>query len=152
MINGFHHVAICTPSLERFVAHYRDWFGFERVSDASWPLGNERINRVFGLEQSSGRFAMLRLKSFYIEVFEFSHPEGRRPDHRVCDPGLTHICLCVSDIWAEYERLKGLGMTFHAPPGGSEKNLTTYGRDCDGNILELLDPELPYRFLDKALA
>jgi hypothetical protein len=48
--------------------------------------------------------------------------------------------LQVTDIEAEYERLKAAGMVFHCPPQsvGSEL-VATYGRDPDGNVVELLE-------------
>ena len=68
-----------------------------------------------------------------------AQPEGERFERRMCDPGLIHICLYVDDAWAEYERLSALGMEFHCEPGGAGTMLATYGRDCDGNVVELLE-------------
>ena len=53
-----------------------------------------------------------------------------------------------------YERLKGLGMHFHCPPGEGTLR-ATYGRDCDGNVVELLQiagPECTFQFHDLAVA
>lgn len=150
MILGLHHTAVATADLERFVDHYQRWFGFERVADGGWDSGNERIGRMVQLPGSSARYAMLRLGGYYIEVFQYLDPDGVRMERRMCDPGLIHICLCVDDVWAEYHRLSALGMEFHCPPGGSETMLATYGRDCDGNVVELLqiiaeDHPFPFR-------
>src|SRR3546814_2505520 len=87
------------------------------------------------LPGSSARYAMIRLGSFYMEVFQYHQPEGVRIERRMCDPGLIHICLYVDDAQAEYERLSALGMEFHCPPGGAGTMLATYGRDCDGNVV-----------------
>jgi catechol 2,3-dioxygenase-like lactoylglutathione lyase family enzyme len=57
----------------------------------------------------------------------------------VCDHGITHICLDVVDIDTEYERLRAAGMTFHCPPQGVGALRATYGRDPDGNVVELLE-------------
>jgi hypothetical protein len=46
----------------------------------------------------------------------------------------------VTDIDAEYERLKAAGMVFHCPPQAAGKGFrATYGRDPDGNVVELLE-------------
>ena len=151
MIRGLHHVAVSTPDLDRFVDHYERWYGFERVADGGWERGNERVDRMVQLPDSSARYAMIRLGSFYIEVFQYLEPVGERFERRMCDPGLIHICLYVDDAWAEYERLSALGMEFHCPPGGAGTMLATYGRDCDGNVVELLQvtaPDHPFPFLD----
>src|SRR3546814_15099872 len=69
----------------------------------------------------------------------------------MCDPGLIHICLYFDDAQAEYERLSALGMEFHCPPGGAGTMLATYGRDCDGNVVELLQviaEDHPFPLLD----
>src|SRR3546814_7396738 len=103
------------------------------------------------LPGSSARYAMIRLGSFYMEVFQYHQPEGVRIERRMCDPGLIHICLYVDDAQAEYERLSALGMEFHCPPGGAGTMLATYGRDCDGNVVELLQviaADHPFPLLD----
>jgi predicted enzyme related to lactoylglutathione lyase len=52
--------------------------------------------------------------------------------------GITHVCLDVTDLDAEYARLKAAGMTFHCPPQAIGMDVrTTYGRDPDGNVIEL---------------
>lgn len=150
MICGVHHLAISTPDLERFVDHYQRWYGFERVADGGWEAGNERIGRMVQLPGSAARYAMIRLDRFYIEVFQYLEPVGTRTDRRMCDHGLIHLCLYVDDIEAEYARLSALGMDFHCPPGGPDTMQATYGRDCDGNVVELLQviaPDHPFPFL-----
>ena len=57
------------------------------------------------------------------------------------------------DIDAEYQRLLNAGIKFHTPPPKSDqlgggKIRATYGRDPDGNVIELqevLDPNSPIR-------
>lgn len=151
MICGLHHVAISTPDIERFIDHYQRWYGFERVADGGWEAGNARISRMVQLPDSAARYAMIRLGRFYIEVFQYLQPAGTRTERRMCDHGLIHICLYVDDIQMEYDRLTTLGMEFHCPPGGPEGMQATYGRDCDGNVVELLQvtaPGHPFPYLD----
>jgi catechol 2,3-dioxygenase-like lactoylglutathione lyase family enzyme len=66
----------------------------------------------------------------------------------VCDHGITHLCLDVDDLDADYKRLLGAGVTFHSPPQDLGAGVRTcYGRDPDGNVVELqqLSP-LDHRF------
>jgi predicted enzyme related to lactoylglutathione lyase len=50
------------------------------------------------------------------------------------------LCLEVTDIDAEYTRLCAAGMLFHCPPQRVGDSLrVTYGRDPDGNVIELLE-------------
>ena len=138
MIRGVHHLAVSTPDIGRFVDHYERWFGFERCGGGGWEPGNDRIDTMVGLQDSAARYQMIRLGNLYIEVFEYSAPQGREMHPRMCDHGLTHFCFYCDDVFAEYERLRGLGMEFACPPGGSAATRATYGRDCDGNVVELL--------------
>jgi predicted enzyme related to lactoylglutathione lyase len=46
----------------------------------------------------------------------------------------------VTDMEAEYERLGQAGMRFHCPPMQiSRSTKVTYGRDPDGNVIELYE-------------
>ncbi len=139
MIHGIHHTAISTPDLERSVAFYRDLFGAEVVSEFEWPVGADFADAILGLNGSSARVAMLKLGNAMIEIFEYLTPEPRKgdPNRPVCDHGITHLCLDVTDVNAEYERLVAAGMIFHCPPQDLGASWATYGRDPDGNVIEL---------------
>ena len=89
---------------------------------------------------------MLRAGNAYVELFQYETPSPRpgSPSRPVCDHGLTHICLDVTDLDAEYERLRAAGMRFHCPPQDLGPGLrTTYGRDPDGNVVELQEVSDP---------
>lgn len=139
MIRGIHHTAISTGNLDRALAFYRGLLGFEVVFEFEWPKGTEPADQITGLKDSSARTAMLKAGNMLIEVFEYASPPPRPNDPRrpVCDHGITHICLDVVDIESEYERLKAAGMTFHCPPLDLGISKATYGRDPDGNVVEL---------------
>ena len=66
-------------------------------------------------------------------------PKAAGPKRPVNDHGYTHICLQVSDIASEYERLKGAGMTFNAEPVDLGGETCAYGRDPFGNVIEILE-------------
>ncbi len=141
MINGIHHVSVHTPDMDRLLAFYRDVLGFEVVesSRVSWRDAPE-IDALTGLRDTAAKVVMVRAANVYLEFFEYQSPPARYADRLLpSDHGFTHICLDVSDIDAEYRRLSDRGMTFNAPPmlsdGGRIK--TTYGRDPDGNVVEL---------------
>jgi catechol 2,3-dioxygenase-like lactoylglutathione lyase family enzyme len=141
MIHGIHHTAISTADLERSLRFYRDLLGFEVVYSSGWEAGTEGADRITGLKNSSARVVMLKARNACIELFQYVSPEPKvaEPMRPVCDHGITHICLDVANIDAEYERLKAAGMTFHCPPQGAGVLRATYGRDPDGNVVELLE-------------
>jgi glyoxylase I family protein len=140
VIRGLHHVAIATSDAERMLAFYRDIVGLEVVVDYTWPDGTDVADQVTALAHSSARHIMLRNGNAYFEIFEYRSPQPRPrdPAPRVCDPGITHLCFDVVDLDREYERLSEAGMTFHCPPQDVAAGIrTTYGRDPDGNVVEL---------------
>ena len=141
MLKGFHHAAISTPDLERSVRFYRELFGCTVVREFGWPAGIPEADALTGLQNSAARAVMLKLGTSYLEIFEFSSPKPKAgdPERPACDHGITHICLEVRDSQAEYARLEAAGMRFHAPPQAQEGGFVTYGRDPDGNIVELLE-------------
>ena len=155
MIRGIHHVAISTGDLDRLIAFYRDVIGMELVKESGWAAGSDQVDAIVGLQGSSARAAKLRLGNAYLELFQFLTPPGvpQSGDRPVNDHGYTHICLDVVDIDAEFERLSRAGMRFHCPPPpattvGPGSQRSTYGRDPDGNVIELqeLHPEHPLSF------
>ena len=139
MIRGIHHAAISTGDAERLLHFYRDLLGFEVVSDHSWQSGADMLDAILGLHGSAARSLLLRKGDGHLEIFQFQSPRPKPGDSRrpVCDHGLTHICLDVIDIQAEYERLRSAGMAFHCPPQDFGAVRNTYGRDPDGNVIEL---------------
>lgn len=143
MLLGFHHLAIATADLDRLSAFYCDLLDFSVVHRGSWAMGSHEIDDMVGLKQSSARFAVLRCSNAYLEIFEYHSPKGRPGDvnRPVCDHGYTHFCLAVREIDAEYERLTAAGMRFHCRPhnGPGKPQRAAYGRDPDGNVIELIE-------------
>lgn len=151
MFRGTHHTAISTPDLARSVAFYRDLFGFEVILEMDWPRGYAGADLIMGIEGTAAQAVMLRRADSMIEIFEFSSPAAKTQplDRPVCDHGINHFCFWVEGIQAEYERLSEAGMVFHCEPQDSGTGIVvTYGRDPDGNVIELLeilDGEHPFR-------
>lgn len=139
MMKAIHHTAISTPDLDRLIKFYRDLLGFEVVSESGWPVGIEIADNIVGLKDSATKITMLELGDFRLELFQYSSPEPKTsdPNRPVCDHGLTHLAFTVEDIQAEYDRLVKAGMIFHCPPQNIGPTVT-YGRDPDGNVVELM--------------
>ena len=150
MIRGIHHVALATSDIERLTKFYQEAFGFQVVYEGGWPRGSAMIDMIVGVKDSSSKQVMMKAGNAHIEIFQYLTPEGKPvdPNRPPSDHGYTHFCVDVTDIDAEYERLKGLGMTFNCPPPSREELgggaiRATYGRDPEGNIIEIqeiLDP------------
>ena len=134
------HVGLTVSDLGRSIAFYRDLLGMKVSSQGTFE--GKQYEAILGLQGASGKVAFLKNGNMQIELFEFYSPAPalgitNRP---VCNHGLTHICIEVSDIDGEYERLKSAGVLFNSSPlkfFGFAK--ATYGRDPDGNVFELLE-------------
>jgi catechol 2,3-dioxygenase-like lactoylglutathione lyase family enzyme len=142
MVRGVHHVAMSTPDLDRLVSFYRDVVGFDEVVlDFAWDAENvegPRVMRTGG--PSVGRAVMLRAGNAFLELFEFERPVPRPadPGRPVVDHGITHFCIDVDDVEAEYTRLSAAGVEFHCAPQPMGMGVhTTYARDPDGNVFEV---------------
>ena len=141
MIRSIHHTAISTADMQRALEFYCGLLGFEQIWTRTWEIGDRMTDRVMGLQQSSGKIAMLALGDSQIEMFEFRSPEPQKndPNRPVCNHGITHLCFEVTDLDGEYARLKAAGMHFHCPPQDDGAAKVTYGRDPDGNVIELVE-------------
>ncbi len=84
---------------------------------------------------------MLKLGDTKLEIFQYQNPEGKsqNPDRPVCDHGIIHLCLAVSDIREEHARLTDAGVRFNSDPIDMGKETCVYGRDPFGNVLELIE-------------
>jgi catechol 2,3-dioxygenase-like lactoylglutathione lyase family enzyme len=143
MIKGIHHMAVVTTDLARLSRFYVDTIGFEIVSAGGWEPGVEVYDRNLELHDSAAQMMLLRAGNTYLEMFQFSNPPGRAKDAswRTCDNGYMHLCLEVTDINGEYQRMSDAGMKFNGPPFDGGTLRATYGKDPDGNIIELLETE-----------
>ena len=141
MIVGFHHAAISTPDLDRSAGFYKDVIGCREAWTFSWEAGSEAADAMTGLKDSAARAVMLQLGESFLEIFEFSSPAPRHgdPSRPVCDHGITHICLQVRNLHDEHDRMKAAGMKFMSPPLTQETGYVVYGRDPDGNVVELIE-------------
>ena len=138
MIRGIHHVAIHVHDLERIKKFYADAFGFLVVDEFAWEP-TPFMDQLLGVAGTAAKGCMLRAGTCHLEMFEFSAPAPQvtRP-LQPFDKGYTHFCVDVTDIENEFTRLKGLGMSFgHHEPLDADHVKTIYGRDPEGNIIEI---------------
>ena len=139
MIRGIHHIGIHVHDMDRMIRFYSDAFGFELVNEGfSWQ-DDEFIDRIVAVKGSAARGCMLRAGTCYMELFQYSAPAPDSADPKQpYDKGYTHMCIDVTNIEEEFERLKGVGMTFPEPAPinvGHVKSI--YGKDPEGNVIEI---------------
>lgn len=139
MIRGIHHVALHTANFDAMVAFYGRAFGFHPVAEQTRWRDEPRIDALIGVPGSSARTVMLSAGNCYLELFEYFSPPGRKdPPLNPNDRGYTHFCVDVVDIRHEFERLREAGMRFpEDAPGDLGPVQMIYGRDPDGNVIEI---------------
>lgn len=141
MLVGIHHTAISTPDLERSVRFYRELFGFGVDFDFGWDETNEDFKKTHAAAATAGRVVMLSRNGSRLEIFEYENPTPRPgdPERRNVDHGICHLSFEVKDIDAEYHRLVAAGMPFLSEPVPQATIKCCYGRDPDGNLIELIE-------------
>jgi len=141
MIQGIDHTALSVPDMDKALDFYVGVLGFEVEMNAGWPSGAKPLDDLVGLEDSASKVAMIRLGNSRLELFQYQNPLGKEqdPDRPVCDHGLIHICLAVSGIAEEYERLVDAGVRFNSKPIDLGRETCVYGRDPFGNVIELIE-------------
>jgi catechol 2,3-dioxygenase-like lactoylglutathione lyase family enzyme len=138
MIRGIHHVAINVHDFDRMFAFYTEGLGFSPVNPPGAWRENPLIDAAIDVDDSAGRMAMLRAGSCYLELFEYSSPSpGVTSPLRPFDKGYTHFCIDVTDAAAECERLVEFGLTVHGDPVDFGPARAIYGRDPEGNLIEI---------------
>jgi catechol 2,3-dioxygenase-like lactoylglutathione lyase family enzyme len=140
MINGINHVAVVTSELDRLVSFYRDALGFEVRTGSEWK-SSALVDSIVGVPNSAARSVVLAAGNLYLELFQYLSPPTPGPgaQRQPFERGYAHICIDVTDIDAECARLTAAGVRFNrAPPHLEMSGLKAiYGRDPDGNLIEL---------------
>jgi catechol 2,3-dioxygenase-like lactoylglutathione lyase family enzyme len=141
VIYGFHHVALSTPNLDACLDFYCNVLGAERTGrESNWTIGSRHSDVSLQVRDTSARYAHVKVGKAYLEIFEFKTPTPIRNDRRAIDIGIAHLCFQVEDLDSEFKRLKRLGMEFHSEPVDfGDGSRYVYGRDVDGNIIELVE-------------
>ncbi len=142
MIVGIHHTALSTRDADRLVRFYRDAFGFEVEFEFPWDEANEAFQQSHAVPESAGRVVMIAKGSSRLEIFEYRKPAPRADieGRANADLGIAHFAVEVRDIEKEFPRLEKAGMTFQSGLVTQTPTIKmAYGRDPDGNIIEVID-------------
>ncbi|RZT94850.1 catechol 2,3-dioxygenase-like lactoylglutathione lyase family enzyme [Advenella incenata] len=148
MIRGVHHISIHTKNLERILDFYQEAFGFMPVTEQIHWHENSFFDNVIGLSGTAGRLIMLKSHNLYLEVWEYTAPLGLQNEPlRPNDWGYTHFCVDTDNIEEDYSRLLRAGMKFNRPlPTETDGIRAIYGKDPDGNLIELQQVRMEHDF------
>ena len=139
------HTAITVTDFDRFVQFYAEHFGCRLVAvGESEP---EKVRTFFGVdaEEAKCRIGWLRTPGGgMLEIFEFT---PRQPAQKVVwsRVGMTHISFDVKDCYKWHDYLVKKGVSIVSEVEKSKHGHTFFFiKDCDGNLIELID--LKYRY------
>ena len=152
MLRGLHRTVISTPDLEQSVQFYRDLLGLKVLTRGSWSGNWESADQLTNQEESAARWVMLSAGNTNLEIVQYDSPAPapREPNRPVIEHGIARICFEVTNIHRMFEDLVAAGVHFDCPlQYQDDLGITTYARDPDGNVVELV--EYPDRYHEEAL-
>jgi catechol 2,3-dioxygenase-like lactoylglutathione lyase family enzyme len=139
-VRTFSHAGITVSDFNKAVRFYWDVFGCPLVGVADTPP--ERVRSFFGVQGEMPRckIGWIRVPGGgVLEIFEFQPqlPPGAVAWQRV---GLTHISFNVRNLQRWYEDLLSKGVECVSKPERSPRGHSFFFvKDCDGNLIELMD-------------
>jgi catechol 2,3-dioxygenase-like lactoylglutathione lyase family enzyme len=137
---SFSHTGITVADFNRFVTFYWEMFGCPLVGVADTPP--ERVRTFFGVSGDVPRckIGWIRVPGgAVLEIFHFEPKESAvtGPWNRI---GLTHISFNVRNLQRWYDFLQSRGVECISRPERSPRGHSFFFcRDCDGNLIELMD-------------
>ena len=148
-VRSFSHTGITVADFNRTVRFYWEMFGCPLVGVADTPP--DRVRSFFNVEgeQPRCKIGWIRVPGgAVLEIFEFQpqQPPGPVPWNRV---DLTHISFNVRNLqrWHAYLTAKGVEC-LSEPERSPRGHSFFFCRDCDGNLIELMDLGYMYYVLD----
>ena len=148
-VRSFSHVGITVSDFNRFVTFYWEVFGCPLVGVADTPP--ERVRAFFKVEGDLPRCKIGWIRVPGGAVLEIFHFEPRQlaidvPWNRV---GQTHFSFNVRNLSKWYDELRRKGVECITAPERSPRGHSFFfARDCDGNLIELMDLGYMYYVLD----
>ena len=137
---SFSHVGLTVRDFNTTVRFYWEVFGCPLVGVSETPP--DRIRSFFGVDAPAPtlKIGWIRVPGGgVLEIFEFQPqlPAADVPWNRV---GLTHFSLDVRNLQKWYDRLVEKGVEVVTKPERSPRGHSFFfAKDCDGNLIELMD-------------
>ena len=145
---SFSHTGVTVGDFDTFVQFYADNFGCRLVGVGD--SDPERVRTVFGVDHETPecRIGWLRTPGGgMLEIFDFT-PDQPAEDIVWSRVGLTHLSFDVKNPYKWYDFLKnnGVEMVSEVEESG-HGHAFFFVKDCDGNLIEIIDLRYRYRLL-----
>jgi len=111
---------------EKALRFYTEVLGFVKKTDV--PLGEHRWLTVVSPDDPNGTELLLEPDS---------HPAVKPLKHALVDDGIPYTSFAVTDVQAEYDRLKAAGVQFTQPPVDMGPVKTAVLDDTCGNLIQI---------------
>jgi catechol 2,3-dioxygenase-like lactoylglutathione lyase family enzyme len=121
-----HLASIFVDDQDKALSFYTETLGFQKKTDV--PLGEYRWLTVVSAEQPDGTELLLEPDN---------HPAVKPFKDALVSDGIPFTSFAVSEVHAEYERLKQLGVRFTQPPAEMGPVITAVLDDTCGNLIQI---------------
>ncbi len=118
--------SVLVDDQDKALSFYTDLLGFVKKNDL--PAGGARWLTVVSPEDPNGVELLLEPSG---------HPAAGPFKEALVNDGIPFTSFAVDDVHAEYERLKGLGVTFTQPPTQMGPVTTAVLDDTCGNLIQI---------------
>ena len=139
------HVALVTRDLNRIIEFYRNVIGSELQGRAM--VGPSPQSDTMGaLKDAQLEGAWLPAGNMLLELWQFHAPLSppKEAETTLLDQGYTHICLETDDLDQDMDRMCRAGANPMSEPIETYNVRIQFVRDPDGNIVELLEPQIGF--------
>ena len=140
------HIGIVVKDLEVSIPWWNHFLEAEPFWKATWLAADidDYVGQIVGYENCDMTCAFWSLPGgTVLEMLEYHNPGPGSVDMESYNAGNTHLCLETTDIYRDYERMRGRA-EFRSPEpvrcawGKYKGNLACYLRDPDGISIELV--------------
>jgi catechol 2,3-dioxygenase-like lactoylglutathione lyase family enzyme len=141
-LHGFNHTSFTVASLDRAIAFFGDFLGFELLSRA--PRGQAQIERMTAIAGADVEIAFVRGPGHTIELVEYKAPADRTASSmRLCDAGAAHIAFDVDNVQAAVagagaHGFRPIGEIIVIDAGPNRGREVVYLKGPDGFVVEFI--------------
>lgn len=118
--------SVLVDDQDKALKFYTEILGFVKKADV--PVGEFKWLTVVSLEEPDGVQLLLEPNE---------NPAAQTFQKAIFEQGIAATSFAVADVQQEYERLKGLGVTFSTPPTAMGPATIAVFDDTCGNLIQI---------------
>jgi len=118
--------SVLVDDQDKALRFYTEVLGFQKKTEV--PLGEHRWLTVVSPDDPDGTELVLEPDA---------HPAAKPFKQALVDDGIPYTSFAVDDVQVEFERLRGLGVTFTQQPVAMGPVTTAVLDDTCGNLIQL---------------